>query len=71
MQENFQPMHQKDIGQSDDKKVNFLSKIVDSSDKRRNLFLELQSDTCSMVALRNNSTITTNVHHFSNKILQP
>jgi hypothetical protein len=37
-------MHQKDIGQSDDNKVNLLIKIVDSNDKRRNLFLELQGD---------------------------
>jgi hypothetical protein len=45
-------MHQKDIGQSDDNKVNLLSKIVDSNDKRHNLLLELQGDPYSMVTLR-------------------
>ncbi len=63
-------MHQKDIEQSDDNKVNLLSKIVDFNDKRNNLFFELQGDPCFMVTLKNTSIITTNAHQFPNKLLQ-
>jgi hypothetical protein len=59
-------MHYKDIKQSDDNKVNLLSKIVDSNDKRHNLFLELQGDLCFMAVLKNIFIITTNVHHNQN-----